>query len=168
MELNINFNSYILKRAKTKMKIKVIEKNENYNMYETDSGTVLVFIKNSKMDFDSIRQPYLVFEQTVVKTTVISFLSGKELIYQIKIYDDSAIVVWHKNLNSNDSEPMFPGKNLISLNNKISTKNHGSFDTFLSENEIVSYPKQLGVNCSKTKALELPASTKTQQFSRQV
>ncbi|HNC55182.1 MAG TPA: hypothetical protein PLP33_07045 [Leptospiraceae bacterium] len=150
------------------MKIKTIEKNENYNMYETDSGMALVFIKNSKMDFEVIRQPYIAFERTVKGFTIISFLSGKELIYQIKIFTESTSIVWYKNLNSNDSEPMFPGKNLISLNNKISTKNHGSFDTFLSENEIVSYPKQLGVNCSKTKALELPASTKTQQFSRQV
>jgi len=126
------------------MEIKAIEKNENYNMYETDSDMALVFIKNSKMDFEIIRQPYMAFEQTVKGFTIISFLSGKELIYQIKIFTESVFIVWHKNLNSEKLEPMNPGKNLISLNNKIFSEKYGSFDTFLSEDKIVSYPEQLG------------------------
>jgi hypothetical protein len=33
------------------MEIKTIEKNENYNMYETDSGLKLFFLKNHEAEF---------------------------------------------------------------------------------------------------------------------
>jgi hypothetical protein len=124
-------------------KISLLTKNSRYNLYKTDSGLNLVFLKDSQVEFFTDQTSFIFTKSN--NYIAIDFVFCGEYIFHIRSLRGETLVMWIRVLDSDIYEDYLPKEELLPLNNKINSKKCGLYDTFLSATRIVSFPEQLGV-----------------------